>query len=170
MSTVGLAFSATGLAVTLWQLRRSHLEDVQKLVDEVVANAWDDRARSSKQQLLRGKLRGWLHPVRWDPDVRTVARKGASAAEIDIASDGAHERITIALGRRRKVGAALGLVAAKFSPQLAKLVTPGAPVPVLTPLVIAIALACALAVAAATGLPAAWRVKRVSIADALGGR
>jgi putative ABC transport system permease protein len=68
------------------------------------------------------------------------------------------------------VGAGLGLLAAKASPMLAKMVAPGAPVPLLTPLVIAIALAAALFVAAATGLPVAWRVRRVSIADALGGR
>jgi ABC-type antimicrobial peptide transport system permease subunit len=40
----------------------------------------------------------------------------------------------------------------------------------MTPGVIGFAIGCAVVVAIASGAPAAWRVKRLSIADALAGR
>jgi ABC-type antimicrobial peptide transport system permease subunit len=47
---------------------------------------------------------------------------------------------------------------------------PGGPTPSITYGVVAFALIAAIIVAAISGLPAAWRVRRISIADALGGR
>jgi putative ABC transport system permease protein len=68
------------------------------------------------------------------------------------------------------VGAGLGLIAAWTLPALLEDVLPGGPTPVITFGVIAFAIASAVVVAAISGLPAAWRVRRISIADALGGR
>jgi putative ABC transport system permease protein len=65
-------------------------------------------------------------------------------------------------------GAGLGLLAAKFSPMLAAAFLPDLPTPLITAGVAAIALALAGAVALVSGLPAAWRVQRVEIAEALG--
>jgi putative ABC transport system permease protein len=68
------------------------------------------------------------------------------------------------------VGAILGLVAAKIIPALLQTVLPGGPRPVINLGVVVFSLAAAVVVAAISGLPAAWRVRRISIADALGGR
>jgi putative ABC transport system permease protein len=68
------------------------------------------------------------------------------------------------------LGAVLGLGAAKASPLLAQAILQGGPTPLITYGVIAFALVSAVIVAAISGLPAAWRVKRLEIAEALGGR
>jgi putative ABC transport system permease protein len=68
------------------------------------------------------------------------------------------------------VGAALGLAAASTLPSALRGVLPGGPVPVINLEVIMFSLAAAVVVAAISGLPAAWRVRNISIADALGGR
>nr|TFG54428.1 MAG: ABC transporter permease [Hyphomicrobiales bacterium] len=68
------------------------------------------------------------------------------------------------------VGAGLGLAAAGGLPVLVAMILPGAPVPVITIGVIAFTFGCAALVAILSGLPAAWRVKNISIAEALGGR
>jgi putative ABC transport system permease protein len=68
------------------------------------------------------------------------------------------------------LGAVLGLAAAKASPMLAEAVLQGGPTPLITYSVVAFALTSAVVVAAVSGLPAAWRVKRLEIAEALGGR
>jgi len=68
------------------------------------------------------------------------------------------------------VGAALGLAAATGLPALVALVLPGAPAPVINFGVIAFTFGCAALVAIISGLPAAWRVRTISIAEALGGR
>lgn len=67
-------------------------------------------------------------------------------------------------------GTAIGLLLAELMPQLTAIILPGLPDPLITPGVIGVSFACAALVAAVSGLPAAWRVKRLSIADALGGR
>jgi putative ABC transport system permease protein len=67
-------------------------------------------------------------------------------------------------------GAALGLAATAAAPIIAAFVLPGAPEPVITMGVAAIALVSAVLVAAASGIPAVWRIRRLTIAEALGGR
>jgi ABC-type antimicrobial peptide transport system permease subunit len=62
------------------------------------------------------------------------------------------------------------LAAANTLPTALRGVLPGGPVPVINLSVILFCLAAAVVVAAVSGLPAAWRVRRISIADALGGR
>ena len=69
------------------------------------------------------------------------------------------------------IGAGLGLALAQMTVPLARLVLPGSGLlPIITPAVIFYALAAALLVAAASGLPAVWRVRRLSVVDALAGR
>lgn len=68
------------------------------------------------------------------------------------------------------LGAALGLVVAYFIPGAVDLVLPNVPTPIITAGVISISFISAIIVAAISGLPAAWRVKQLSIAEALGGR
>ena len=68
------------------------------------------------------------------------------------------------------VGAAFGLVLANAIPGVVSAAMPNVPVPIITPGVIAISFVCAVLVAVFSALPAAWRVKRLSIAKALGGR
>ena len=66
-------------------------------------------------------------------------------------------------------GAGLGLLVAKAMPELTAIILPNLPTPLITVSVITVSLVCAALVAAISGLPAAWRVKRLSIAEALGG-
>jgi len=69
------------------------------------------------------------------------------------------------------VGAALGLALAQLTPPLARAVLrDNGLTPIITPAVVATAFAAALLVAAVSGLPAAWRVRRLSVVDALAGR
>jgi putative ABC transport system permease protein len=68
------------------------------------------------------------------------------------------------------LGAALGLAAAIGLPTLVVLILPFAPAPVINTGVILFTFACAALVAILSGLPAAWRVRTISIAEALGGR
>jgi putative ABC transport system permease protein len=68
------------------------------------------------------------------------------------------------------VGACLGLLAAKALPLLPQALVPGGPAPVISVGVIGFALALAIAVAIVGALPAAWRVRQLEIAEALGGR
>jgi putative ABC transport system permease protein len=69
------------------------------------------------------------------------------------------------------IGACLGLMLAQATPALTRLVLQdNALVPTITPGVIASALAAAILVAAVSGLPAALRVRRLSVVDALAGR
>jgi putative ABC transport system permease protein len=69
------------------------------------------------------------------------------------------------------IGAGLGLALAQMMVPLARLVLPGSGLlPIITPAVIFYALAAALLVAAASGLPAVWRVRHLSVVDALAGR
>ena len=71
------------------------------------------------------------------------------------------------------VGAFLALILAQSTPAMMRRALPpmqNVLLPVITPGVIAAVLACAMLIALASGLPAAWRLKRQSIADALGGR
>ena len=67
-------------------------------------------------------------------------------------------------------GAAMGLAFATGLPALVAMVLPGAPAPVINIGVITFTFGCAGLVAIMSGLPAAWRVKTISIAEALGGR
>ncbi len=68
------------------------------------------------------------------------------------------------------VGAGLGLALANAIPTLASAILPNAPVPVITPRVIGFTIASAVLVAILSATPAVWRVKRLTIADALAGR
>jgi ABC-type antimicrobial peptide transport system permease subunit len=69
------------------------------------------------------------------------------------------------------VGACLGLALAEGTPALARRLFPGTGLlPLITPAVIASALGAAILVAVVSGLPAAWRVRRLSVVDALAGR
>lgn len=68
------------------------------------------------------------------------------------------------------IGAGLGLLLAQATPALASAVLPGSILPVITPAVIGYALAAAVLVAVASGLPAALRVRRLSVVDGLAGR
>jgi len=68
------------------------------------------------------------------------------------------------------LGAGLGLVLANAAPTLTSAILPGAPAPIMTPGVIGFAIGCAVLVAIISGAPAAWRVKQLSIAEALAGR
>jgi putative ABC transport system permease protein len=68
------------------------------------------------------------------------------------------------------VGAGLGLALANAVPTLAGAILPNAPVPVITPRVIGFTVGAAVLVAIASAAPAVWRVKRLTIADALAGR
>jgi putative ABC transport system permease protein len=68
------------------------------------------------------------------------------------------------------LGAALGLLLADAFPALASALLPGRPVPIMTPGVIGFAIGSAVLLAILSGAPAAWRVKRLSVADALAGR
>jgi putative ABC transport system permease protein len=69
------------------------------------------------------------------------------------------------------IGACLGLALSEGTPKLASLLLPGSGLlPVITPAVIASALAVAVLVAVVSGLPAAWRVRQLSIVDALAER
>jgi ABC-type antimicrobial peptide transport system permease subunit len=67
------------------------------------------------------------------------------------------------------IGAGLGLVLARATPDLLRRTLPPTDtlLPVITPSVVAGVLICALVVAAVSGLPAAWRLRRLSIANAL---
>jgi putative ABC transport system permease protein len=67
-------------------------------------------------------------------------------------------------------GAALGLALASLVPMGVRALLPNVPVPVITSGVVAIALGSAVLVAAASALPASLRARRLSIAEALGGR
>jgi len=68
------------------------------------------------------------------------------------------------------VGAGLGLILANAMPGLARGIVQNMPVPTITLGVVAISLACAVIVAVVSGLPAAWRVKNLTIAKALAER
>ena len=68
------------------------------------------------------------------------------------------------------LGCGLGLLLANAAPALASVILPGTPRPIMNAAVIGFALGCAVVVAIASGAPSAWRVKRLSIAEALGGR
>jgi putative ABC transport system permease protein len=69
------------------------------------------------------------------------------------------------------IGACLGLALAQATPALARALFPGTTLlPVITPAVIAYALGAAILVAAVSGLPAAWRARRLNVIDALAGR
>ena len=68
------------------------------------------------------------------------------------------------------LGAGLGLLLANAMPTLVELILPNLPLPVITLGVVAISFGCAVFVAVVSGLPPAWRVTRLSIAEALGGR
>jgi putative ABC transport system permease protein len=69
------------------------------------------------------------------------------------------------------VGAGFGLLIAQATPSLLRRALPPTDtlLPVITPGVAAGVLACALVVAAVSGLPAAWRLRRMSIVNALSG-
>jgi len=68
------------------------------------------------------------------------------------------------------LGAVLGLLLADALPSLASAILPNAPVPVITPRVIGFTIASAVLVAILSATPAVWRLKRLTIADALAGR
>ena len=68
------------------------------------------------------------------------------------------------------LGAGLGLLLANAVPTLVSAILPNAPVPVITPRVIGFTVASAVLVAILSATPAVWRVKRLTIADALAGR
>lgn len=68
------------------------------------------------------------------------------------------------------LGACLGLLLANAMPGAIRAAMPNVPVPIITAGVVAISFVFAILVAIVSGLPAAWRVKRMSIAEALGGR
>jgi putative ABC transport system permease protein len=68
------------------------------------------------------------------------------------------------------LGAGLGLALANAVPTLASAILPNAPVPVITPRVIGFTVGAAVLVAMLSATPAVWRVKRLTIADALAGR
>jgi putative ABC transport system permease protein len=69
------------------------------------------------------------------------------------------------------IGACLGLALSEATPKLASLLLPGSGLlPVITPAVIASALGVAVLVAVVSGLPAALRVRQLSVVDALAGR
>ena len=69
------------------------------------------------------------------------------------------------------VGACLGLALAKATAAFGPLAVRGYNwLPTITSAVIGYALAAALLVAAVSGLPAAWRVRKLSVVDALAGR
>ena len=68
------------------------------------------------------------------------------------------------------IGAGLGLALSNAIPTLAAAILPNAPVPVITPRVIGFTVGAAVLVAIAAAAPAVWRVKRLTIADALAGR
>lgn len=69
------------------------------------------------------------------------------------------------------IGAGLGLILVQATPALSRLVVPGGDLtPIITPTVVASALAAAMLVAAVSGVPAAWRVRRLNVVDALAGR
>jgi putative ABC transport system permease protein len=69
------------------------------------------------------------------------------------------------------IGAALGLALTQMTPALVRAVFPGTTLlPVVTPAVVTYALAASVLVAAISGVPAAWRARRLSVVDALAGR
>ncbi len=69
------------------------------------------------------------------------------------------------------IGATLGLALTQTMPALVRALFPGTGLlPVITPAVIGYSLAAALLVAAISGVPAAWRARRLSVVDALAGR
>jgi ABC-type antimicrobial peptide transport system permease subunit len=68
------------------------------------------------------------------------------------------------------LGAGLGLVLANALPTLASAILPNAPVPVITPRVVGFTVGAAVLVAILSATPAVWRLKRLTIADALAGR
>ena len=69
------------------------------------------------------------------------------------------------------IGAGLGLILVQATPALSRLVVPGGDLtPIITPTVVASALAAAMLVATVSGVPAARRVRRLNVVDALAGR
>lgn len=72
-------------------------------------------------------------------------------------------------------GAGFGLLLAGALPSFSSLglvnaVMPGVPPPIITPIVAGLAFGAAVSIAIVSGLPSAWRIKRMSIAAALGGK
>jgi len=72
-------------------------------------------------------------------------------------------------------GAGFGLLLAGVIPNIVNVgqlgvIMPSVPSPIITPVVAGFALAAALSIAIVSGVPSAWRIKRLSIAAALGGR
>jgi putative ABC transport system permease protein len=71
-------------------------------------------------------------------------------------------------------GAGFGLLLAGLLPNLVNIgllsvVMPSIPPPIITPMVAGFAISAALVIAIVSGVPSAWRIKRLSIAAALGG-